>query len=106
MGNKISLGRIVIYCGFPAKRERTKRKERAKQERMAAFEDFESYVFAEKMKALKGNEEPPLALGWYNTSDEYSPVPRSSFSQNEVRDDEEPFYPDLPAFNRTRVSCL
>ena len=51
MGNKISLGDIVIYCGFPGKRRRTKKKEEEKRRQMAAQEAFETYLRAERWKA-------------------------------------------------------
>ena len=48
MGNKISLGSIVIYCGFPKKRRKTKKREEEKRREIAAQEEFESYQRAEK----------------------------------------------------------
>lgn len=51
MGNKISLGRYVIYCGFPAKRKKTKEKEEERQRREVELERYEAYLRGETFKA-------------------------------------------------------
>ena len=51
MGNKISLGKCVIYCGFPGKRKKTKRKEEEKRREEEELERYEIWLKAEKFKA-------------------------------------------------------
>ena len=51
MGNKISLGRCVIYCGFSGQRKKTKRKEEEKRRDKEELERYGIWLKAEKFKA-------------------------------------------------------
>jgi hypothetical protein len=51
MGNKISLGKCVIYCGFSGQRKKTKRKEEEKRREKEELERYEIWLKAEKFKA-------------------------------------------------------
>ena len=51
MGNKISLGGCVVYCGFPAKRRKTKRREADRILEQQEAERYEAFLRAEKFKA-------------------------------------------------------
>ena len=51
MGNKISLGKCVIYCGFSGKRKKTKRKEEEKRREKEELERYEIWLKAQKFKA-------------------------------------------------------
>ena len=51
MGNKFSIGKYVIYCGFPAQRRRTKQREEETRREMEAKEALEAFQRAEKFKA-------------------------------------------------------
>ena len=51
MGNKISLGRCVIYCGFSGRRKKIKRKEEEKRREEEELERYNIWLRAEKFKA-------------------------------------------------------
>jgi DNA-binding protein H-NS len=51
MGNKISLGKCVIYCGFPGQRKKTKQKEVEQRRKEEELERYEIWLRAEKFKA-------------------------------------------------------
>lgn len=51
MGNKISLGRCVIYCGFSGRRKKTKQKEEEKRREKEELERYKIWLQAEKFKA-------------------------------------------------------
>lgn len=51
MGNKISLGKCVIYCGFPGQRKKTKRKEEKTRQEAEELERYQIWLRAEKFKA-------------------------------------------------------
>ena len=100
MGNKVTCCRIVIYCGCPAKRKKSKEKEH--KEAIAAREAHEIFVCAEKTeqsedihKAVFDKTRLAKCLLQYDTSDydEYLPVLRKaqpSVSEMDLKDDGQP----------------
>ena len=51
MGNKFSVGKYVIYCGFPEQRQRFKQREEDMRRQQEAKEALEAFQRAEKFKA-------------------------------------------------------
>ena len=51
MGNKISLGKCVIYCGFSGRRKKTKQREEEKRREKEELERYKIWLQAEKFKA-------------------------------------------------------
>lgn len=50
MGSKFSVGKYVIYCGFPAQRRRFKQNEKEMKRQEEAEEALEAFRRAEKFK--------------------------------------------------------